>query len=36
MLLQKKRKKTHTDVNEKRKNEKGWTLFYNRLLHKAL
>ena len=31
-----KRKNTHTVINEKRKTEKSWTLFYNRLFHKAL
>ena len=29
-------KNTHAAVNEKRKTEKSWTLFYNRLLYKAL
>ena len=32
---QEKEKSTHTTVNEKRKTEKSWTLFYNKLLYKA-
>ena len=29
-------KKTYAAVNEKRKTEKSWTLFYNRLFYKVL
>ena len=32
----KKRKNTHAAVNEKRKTEKSWTLFYNRLFYNLL
>ena len=30
------KKTTHAGVNEKRKTEKKWTLFYNRLFYEAL
>ena len=30
------KKNTHAGVNEKRKTEKKWTLFYNRLFYEAL
>ena len=35
-FYKKKRKNTHTAVNVKRKTEKSWTLFCNRLFYKAL
>ena len=35
-LLQRKRKNAHRAVNENRRTEKNWTLFYNRLFYKAL
>ena len=36
MNFDKERENTHTAVNEKRKTETSWTLFYNRLFCKAL
>ena len=35
-LIRKEKTNTHTAVNEKRKIEKNWALFHNRLFYKAL
>ena len=34
--IDKEREKTYVAVNEKRKTEKSWVLFYNMLFYKAL
>ena len=35
-IFKEREKNTYVAVNEKRKTEKNWTLFYNRLFYKAL
>ena len=35
-LIRKENKNAYAAVNQKRKTEKSWTLFYNRLFYKVL